>query len=342
MELINNWISVTTDFFGQPISNISSWLSLAWHLLVGLVGQIINLLDKVNNEILISGSQILTLLVIPLTLIYIANSVTKKITKELNNRQQRFVEIEQNKQQQLVELEKNKQLANRRQTILRDYFQQMTVLLIDKELSTQDHEHPIARVSRALTLSAIAQLDSGCNAMLTRFLVEAELIQTKPSELDKNVPCLLKGADLEGANLVDTKLKDADLEGVCFKGANLKNTCLENANLFNANLINANLENANLSNVNMIAAELINANLVGANLSNANLSNANLIGANLSSADLSNTDLFGANLTRAKFEHTNLKNTLLGKNQGIDKKLKADLIKRGAIFGDSPAVNPSF
>ena len=341
MELINNWISMTTDFFNQPITDILSWFSGSWHGLVSLTSKIGNLLNNLDSDISKSLIPILNSLLIPLTLLYIANSVMQKVAKEEKNKQKRLLESEQKQQDYLAQVEKNRQEDNQNQALLRDFCQHISALLIDKELSTQKHEHPTARVARALTLSAMTQLDSMRNEMLTRFLVESQLIQTKPSDQDKNCPTLLKGADLEGSNLINATLKDADLEVAHLKNANLENARLDNAYLFGASLINTNLKDANLSNTNLIGTELINANLVGANLSGANLSNANLVGANLSGADLSNADLFGANLTRVQFEHTNLKNTLFGKNSGIDKDLKADLIKRGAIFEDSPIATPS-
>ncbi|MGL4502772.1 MAG: pentapeptide repeat-containing protein [Planktothrix sp.] len=49
---------------------------------------------------------------------------------------------------------------------------------------------------------------------------------------------------------------------------------------------------------------------------------ANLSGADLREADLSRTKLENAIVLKARF----------GQNKGIDEALKADLIKRGAIF----------
>ena len=83
-------------------------------------------------------------------------------------------------------------------------------------------------------------------------------------------------------------------------------------------------------------ANLNNANLRQANLRNANLNSAKLILADLSSADLSGAnfiraEILGANLSCAKVE-----NTLFGYNDSISESLKQDLIRRGAIFEDSP------
>ena len=76
--------------------------------------------------------------------------------------------------------------------------------------------------------------------------------------------------------------------------------------LFNENLIQEAGEENNLPWL------LLNANLNGANLEHTNLFCANLKGA----------ILFSATVEKARF----------GNNEGIDEEMKADLIKRGAIF----------
>ena len=86
--------------------------------------------------------------------------------------------------------------------------------------------------------------------------------------------------------------------------------------LFEANLIKDAVEKSNLPSL------LQSANLIGANLEFANLLDANLIGANLT----------GANLTGANLEGTKVEEARFGYNKGIDEEMKADLIRRGAIF----------
>lgn len=166
----------------------------------------------------------------------------------------------------------------------------------------------------------------------------------------------LSDADLSDANLSDAILSNADLIGANLSNANLSNVDLSNANLSNAILIGANLIGANLIGANLIFANLSDANLSNVNLSgtnlnraylsNADLSNADLSGADLSGADLSNADLSsadlilanlrGANLILANLRGANVTNTQFGNNEGISVIMKQELIKRGAIFEDSP------
>jgi uncharacterized protein YjbI with pentapeptide repeats len=182
----------------------------------------------------------------------------------------------------------------------------------------------------------------------------------------------LSGANLTGVYLIDADLVDADLTGVNLINANLIDANLIDANLSGANLIDANLVGANLVGANLRNttindktkldhkwrlvqeivtqsrggrdlrdANLINANLSGANLSHANLSAANLSGANLSYADLSGADLIYANLSHADLRGADLSKTKVEQaqfraNLGISGSMKQDLIKRGAIFEDSP------
>uniref|UniRef100_UPI0030D8B7FE pentapeptide repeat-containing protein n=1 Tax=Argonema antarcticum TaxID=2942763 RepID=UPI0030D8B7FE len=173
----------------------------------------------------------------------------------------------------------------------------------------------------------------------------------------------LSGADLSGANLSGADLSGADLSGADLSGADLSGADLIGANLIGANLIGANLIGANLSGANLRGAylsrlrgaylsrlsradlsrlsgadlsRLSGANLSGANLSGANLRGADLSGAYLSRADLSDADLRGADLSGANLSGANVEKARFSNNQGISENMKQDLIKRGAIFEDSP------
>ncbi|MGB5968945.1 MAG: DUF4114 domain-containing protein [Spirulinaceae cyanobacterium] len=67
-----------------------------------------------------------------------------------------------------------------------------------------------------------------------------------------------------------------------------------------------------------------------------NLDKANLQGANLQLANLQGANLQEANLQGANLQGANLLNAQLGNNQGISEEMKVNLIRRGAIFIDSP------
>ena len=141
----------------------------------------------------------------------------------------------------------------------------------------------------------------------------------------------LRGADLRGADLSGANLRRADLSGANLRGTDLSDADLRGANLFLANLSETNLFLANLFLANLRGANLSEANLSEANLSEANLSEANLRGANLRGANLSEANLSEANLSGADLEKT-----IFGYNEGLSEDMKADFIRRGAIFQDSP------
>jgi len=132
----------------------------------------------------------------------------------------------------------------------------------------------------------------------------------------------LQGADLSGANFMNTKLDRTNLWGCDMSKANLSYTSfvrttlpdanldesdltkatmvgafLERATLKGAILREANLEKADLSDADLSGANLWGANLLEANLSGARLCGANLEGTILAKALLDRTDLTGANLT---------------------------------------------
>ncbi|CCI08969.1 Genome sequencing data, contig C319 [Microcystis aeruginosa PCC 7941] len=90
------------------------------------------------------------------------------------------------------------------------------------------------------------------------------------------------------------------------------------------------IDKKTLQQVDLSGADLRGADLRGANLSEANLSEANLSEANLSGAYLSGACLRGAYLSGAKVE-----NAIFIDATGITPEQKQDLIRRGAIFGDT-------
>jgi uncharacterized protein YjbI with pentapeptide repeats len=155
----------------------------------------------------------------------------------------------------------------------------------------------------------------------------------------------LSGANLRGAILSWAILSWANLSRAILSGANLSRAILSGANLIGANLSGANLIGANLSGANLIGANLSDADLIGANLSDANLSDADLRGAdlrgadlsdaNLRGADLSDANLSGANLSGADLSGAEVENAIFINATAITPEQKQDLIRRGAIFGDT-------
>jgi uncharacterized protein YjbI with pentapeptide repeats len=119
---------------------------------------------------------------------------------------------------------------------------------------------------------------------------------TKDKEKQQDEIALVKGAQLDAADLrgalavdvflVKATLREAKLQRADLGGANLQGANLGSANLQEARLVFADLQGADLTVTNLQEAHLGYANLQGAKLGGANLQEANLIGANLQGADL--------------------------------------------------------
>jgi hypothetical protein len=151
---------------------------------------------------------------------------------------------------------------------LRNYFEDVGELLINKPLRQASPGDNLSTVVRAQTLSVVEGLDPDRKRILLLFLYESGLIYR-----DKPVVSLA-AADLREANLREANLSSADLRRVNLNRAILRGTVL------------------------------MGADLRGAILHKADLSGALLNGASLSGADLSRADMRGATGgTREQLEH---------------------------------------
>lgn len=161
---------------------------------------------------------------------------------------------------------------------------------------------------------------------------------------------ILSEADLSGANLSGAILRKAILRRAILSEADLRMAYLRGADLSWADLSWADLSEADLSEADLSDADLSDAILIEANLSKANLSGANLSGADLRKANLSKARLSAAllkrwpagvgKLSKARLSGANLsgadvKNAIFIGATGITREQKQDLIRRGAIFGDT-------
>jgi hypothetical protein len=140
---------------------------------------------------------------------------------------------------------------------LRAYLDEMSRLLIDKELKL--HEDPLPHgdtrvTARARTLTVLSLLDRTRKRRVLQFLREARLISRGEYLEGRWIqPRIvgLDGADLENADLRELKLDDTSLRKVNLRGADLRE----------ANLIAADLRGADLSGANLRDADLRRANL---------------------------------------------------------------------------------
>jgi hypothetical protein len=206
---------------------------------------------------------------------------------------------------------------------LQAYLDQMSGLLLVRDLRTSEKGSEVRTLARARTLTALKRLDPSRKTVVMQFLVEADLVQG----VDGREPVVsLSGADLgdanlSGADLYGANLREADLRGATLRGADLRDASLGItkpgvARLPGADLSETNLSEADLSYANLSGADLSYANLSGADLSSAWLGHYDLMVADLGitkpgvtglpGADLSETNLSGADLSNAFLTDANL------------------------------------
>jgi uncharacterized protein YjbI with pentapeptide repeats len=196
---------------------------------------------------------------------------------------------------------------------LQAYLDQMSQLLIEKDLHTEENQYVETRVTaRARTLVVLRQLDDARKDRkrgVLQFLYEAQLInkEKKLSPLSRVFEARvlearvirLDGAELRNASLRYITLSGAALDGAILENADLSNTYLSGIDLGGSYLSGADLSSADLRGASLVNAELQrkeelslgSADLGRADLSRADLSGAYLRGTNLGDAKLANADL---------------------------------------------------
>jgi uncharacterized protein YjbI with pentapeptide repeats len=228
---------------------------------------------------------------------------------------------------------------------LQAYLDQMSNLLLERNLREAAKDSEVSTLARARTLTVLSRLDSARKQRLVQFLYEAGLLhQEKPVidltgadlsgidlhlnnlsgggtfminvartriySLDRSQPrkaANLSGAILSDANLEDAVLNYTDLSEADLRDANLRNATLHETDLFSANLSDADLSHALLGDADLALADLSGADLSHALLGGADLSYADLSDADLSHADLrSDLDLSDADLSNANLNDANL------------------------------------
>ncbi|GEM_PF-1518942 len=163
-----------------------------------------------------------------------------------------------------------------RQEALSQYFDQMTQLLIDKNLRHQtDPRNEVREMARARTLSTLQELDGNRKGLVLKFLNEESLISLNQKGSKQKDPIV----NLEGSNLKEVSLTHGDLSSTCLVDTIMKNADLSYALLEHADLRKAFLKQANLSHADLKDADLRDSTLKRSDLSHADLSGAKLKGA---------------------------------------------------------------
>jgi uncharacterized protein YjbI with pentapeptide repeats len=118
---------------------------------------------------------------------------------------------------------------------LQAYFDQMSQLLIDKELRRKTHWLDDARVTaRAQSLAVLQRLDGERKKSVLQFLYEAQLINRRESTFVEGVTYELGPARIVGLSGAD--LRSADLRYIYLSDAALNGALLDNADLREAKL----------------------------------------------------------------------------------------------------------
>jgi len=177
-------------------------------------------------------------------------------------------------------------LDSQRATLLQDYLDRMSHLLLEQKLRNPQSHPEAQNIARALTLTVLPRLNAERKGRIIQFLYESHLIDANTKDY-----ILLRNADLS----------KADLTGFNLNGVNLSEANLSEANLSGANLSEAQLQGTCLHNANLSGTRLRKANLHKADLRETTLNGASLQDANLIQADLSDTSLAQTDATRADF-----------------------------------------
>jgi uncharacterized protein YjbI with pentapeptide repeats len=193
-------------------------------------------------------------------------------------------------QQQALEerrAEAERELAEQRaqDEALQAYFDQMSGLILDRDLLTSEDGDSVRLLARARTITILRRLDSVRNFDILQFLQEAQLISvTNPVvRLDRSN---LSGADLSGVDLSGADLRFVVASGTNMSGTNMNGTDLSYALSVNADLSGADLSVAILRGAILRGADLRETYLIETDLSDADLGDAHLRDANLSGANL--------------------------------------------------------
>ena len=227
----------------------------------------------------------------------------------LNQRQKQQEDLIQQAQK---EREEEAAIQRAQDEALRAYLDQMSNLIVDREMRKKSDNPDLRRLAQARTLAILLGLDKDRKRRPLKLIYELSLIMKEEPILN------LKNAGLDTADLSEITLHDACLRQADLRLANLSGADLKGSDLGEADLRGANLSNANLSDAVLVGANLLPydetqpAKLNAPSLSNGtdpseiDISNNNLKPTNLGGADLSNADLSGAYLTGANVSEEQL------------------------------------
>jgi len=220
----------------------------------------------------------LSLLFVPVV-IGVATYVFRRTEQNIERqRAEERAKIEKDAANRRAETERALALDAQRETAFQTYLDQMTYLLLDKQLRTSKAGAEVRSVARARTLTILRDLDEDGlrKGAVVKFLYEARLIggieASNLSEGKTTTDAISRFnavIDLVGANLAGADLRKAVLSGVVLRetdlhGASFSGTFLEGADLQGANLIEVGLQRADLSGAVLTGATVTSEQLATA------------------------------------------------------------------------------
>jgi hypothetical protein len=145
-------------------------------------------------------------LLVPLVIALGTGWITWQLANLENQRAQQAQKVENQR------AEAERELAEQRaqDEALQAYLDQMSGLLLEKDLRTSEEDSELRTLARARTLTVLERLDPSRKTAVVQFLVEAKLVQ----RVAGTGPIIsLNGDDLSGAYLFSSALSGADLDG---------------------------------------------------------------------------------------------------------------------------------
>jgi hypothetical protein len=146
-------------------------------------------------------------LLVPLVIALGTGWITRQLANLENQRAQQAQKVENQR------AEAERELAEQRaqDEALQAYLDQMSGLLLEKDLRTSEEDSEVRTLARARALTVLERLDPSRKTAVVQFLVEAKLVQ--------RVAGTGQRADLGQANLSDADLSWADLREADLDGA---------------------------------------------------------------------------------------------------------------------------
>src|SRR5215217_3376286 len=153
-------------------------------------------------------------LLVPLVIALGTGWITRQLANLENQRAQQAQKVENQR------AEAERELAEQRaqDEALQAYLDQMSGLLLEKDLRTSEEDSEVRTLALARALTVLERLDPSRKTAVVQFLVEAKLVQ----RVAGTGPIIsLNGADLSGAYLFSSALSGADLDRADLREADL-------------------------------------------------------------------------------------------------------------------------